>query len=265
MHCKNCHTDLDETNSFCPNCGAKVIKNRLTIRNLFEHFSEHFLNYDNKFLQTFISLFNKPDDVISGYINGVRKKYVNVISYFAIALTLSGLQMFILNKFFPEALDLSNITTKGAEEFQKKNMHFIQEYQSLVMMLYVPIYAVISKIVFFNLKKYNYTEHLVIYMYILSQATIISSIVTIIGVYFGKNIGIIGFAFVIPFQIIYSAFCLKKLFNLSFMGIVIRTLYFLVVSAVFFILFSIIMVVVMIITGDIESLNNARNTAMLVI
>ena len=69
-----------------------------------------------------------------------------------------------------------------------------------------------TKIVFFNLKKYNYTEHLVIYMYILSEATIISSIVTIIAMYFGVTVGTIGFAFVIPFQILYSAFCLKKLF-----------------------------------------------------
>jgi hypothetical protein len=263
MQCKNCHTELDETNSFCPECGAKVIRNRLTIKNLFQHFSEQFLNYDNKFLQTFISLFNKPEDVIGGYIKGTRKKYVNVISYFAIALTLSGLQMFILSKFFPEAIDVSNMSTEGTEEFQKRNMQFVQEYQSIIMMLYVPIYALMSKIVFFNIKKYNYTEHLVIYMYLLAQATIISSIITIIAVNLGQNIGTIGLGFVIPFQILYSAYCLKRLFKLSILGITLRTLFFLLVLSIFFILFSIAMVAGIYIFGDIEMLRNTQQTAML--
>ena len=85
MNCKNCDANLNQNSDYCNNCGAKVIRNRLTIKTLFSHFSEQFLNYDNKFLQTFIHLFTKPEDVIGSYINGTRKKYVNVISYFAIA------------------------------------------------------------------------------------------------------------------------------------------------------------------------------------
>ncbi|WAC01775.1 DUF3667 domain-containing protein [Lacinutrix neustonica] len=75
--------------NYCNGCGAKVIKNRLTMRNLFEDFTYNYLNYDNKFLRTFLNLFTKPEAVITSYIDGTRKKYVNVISYFAIALTLS--------------------------------------------------------------------------------------------------------------------------------------------------------------------------------
>lgn len=65
MDCKNCNTSLVEIQNFCSDCGAKVIRNRLTIRNLFEHFSATFLNYDNKFLQTFIGLFTKPEEIIT--------------------------------------------------------------------------------------------------------------------------------------------------------------------------------------------------------
>ena len=89
MNCKNCNLLISDKDNFCNSCGAKVIRNRLTIKSLFEDFSEQFLNYDNKFLQTFLHLFTKPEVVIDGYINGTRKKYVNVISYFAIALTLA--------------------------------------------------------------------------------------------------------------------------------------------------------------------------------
>ena len=100
MKCKNCNTLLDEQSDYCNICGARAIRNRLTIKNLFEHFSEQFLNYDNKFLQTFITLFKRPESVIGGYIEGTRKRYVNVITYFSIAIMITGVEYFILNKFF---------------------------------------------------------------------------------------------------------------------------------------------------------------------
>ena len=71
--CKNCESGLHYDVNYCSICGARVIRNRLTIRNLFGHFSEQFLNWDNKFLKTFIYLFKKPEDVIGSYISGTRK------------------------------------------------------------------------------------------------------------------------------------------------------------------------------------------------
>ena len=97
MNCKNCKTTLEESDDYCRNCGGKVIRNRLTIKSLFHHFSETYFNYDNKLLRTFLTLFSKPEEVIVGYINGTRKKYVDVIGYFALAITLSGLQIFFLS------------------------------------------------------------------------------------------------------------------------------------------------------------------------
>ena len=66
--CKNCGTQLGETEDYCSACGAKVIRNRLTIRNLWGDFTEQFLNYDNKLLKTFVQLFRNPEDVIGSYI-----------------------------------------------------------------------------------------------------------------------------------------------------------------------------------------------------
>ncbi|MDO6470350.1 DUF3667 domain-containing protein [Maribacter sp. 1_MG-2023] len=99
MECKNCHTNLRTDFSYCPDCGAKVIRNRLTVKNLWYDATERFFNIDNTFLITFKHLFTKPDEVIGGYINGVRKKYLNPTSYFTIAITLGGgyLLMYILS------------------------------------------------------------------------------------------------------------------------------------------------------------------------
>lgn len=109
MNCKNCHTELLQEDDYCRKCGGKVIRNRLSFKNLFEHLSETFFNYDNKLLRTFVQLIKNPEDVIVGYIDGVRKKYINPISFFGLSLTLSGLSIFILKKFYIEHLDFSNL------------------------------------------------------------------------------------------------------------------------------------------------------------
>lgn len=97
MNCKNCNTNLAVEQNYCFECGAKVIRNRLTLANIFSEVKEHLFQYDNKLLQTFILLFKKPEAIIVSYIEGVRKRYVNPISFFGVALTLSGLYVLALN------------------------------------------------------------------------------------------------------------------------------------------------------------------------
>jgi hypothetical protein len=244
MNCKNCKTDLTNTSGYCNTCGGKVIKNRLTIKALFSHFSEEFLNYDNRFFQTFVNLFKKPEDVIGCYINGTRKKYVNVITYFALAISITGIEYFILNNFFPGFLDISSYSAKGLETFTNDFIKTIQEYQSFVLMSFVPIYALMAKIVFFNIKKFNYTEHLVIFMYIIAQTSIVGALIFIPSASLGLKMEVIS-PFILVFQIVYSAYCLKRLYNFSLRGIILRTLFFLIVLFVFYITFIIIALILM--------------------
>ncbi|MGJ8551077.1 DUF3667 domain-containing protein [Winogradskyella wichelsiae] len=251
MNCKNCPTELQEQDDYCKSCGGKVIRNRLTFRNLFEHISETFFNYDNKLLQTFIQLFKQPEDVIDGYITGTRKKYANVISYFALAITISGFYLIIVNKYFPKTFDFSQMTISGQEDFQKKNSTFVQEYQSILMMLYVPLYAFMARITFFNIKKYNYTELLVVFMYIQAQISIASAIVVITLGVLGISSSIVGIL-MIPLMIIYTTYVLKRLLKLSASDIVVRTLLFFVVLGVTLIIITILCLVIMYLTGDLQ-------------
>ncbi|WP_299362832.1 DUF3667 domain-containing protein [Winogradskyella sp.] len=260
MNCKNCHTELHEHDDYCRNCGAKVIRKRLTLKNLFEHLSETFFNYDNKLLRTVIQLFKEPEDVIVSYINGVRKKYVNPISLFGLALTLSGLYILILNKYFPEVFDFSSLTVKGQEEFQKKNMIFVQEYQSIIMMLYVPLYALMAKVVFFGKKQFNYTELLVVFMYIQAQISIVSSIAIILLGVLGLANSIVGML-TIPLMILYAAYCLKRIYKLSLLDIIVRTILFGAVLFVVFIILTILLMVVMYFNGDLEQMIEAQRAA----
>jgi len=261
MECKNCALALKENDDYCNSCGAKVIRNRLTIKNLFEHFTEQFLNYDNKFLQTFLDMFRRPEDVIGSYINGTRKKYVNAVSYFAIAITAAGLLLFVLNKYFPEMMNMSSLAQPGTEEFNKNNLEFTQEYQSLLMMLYLPFYALFSRLVFLKNKKYNYTEHLVIFMYITAQLALAQFFIIIpLAFIDGMDFGLISLGF-IPIMLFYSAYCLKRLFGLDLGGIILKTMLFLFILFVLGIIFTVIVTYLMLKHGFFPEVLEAQKAA----
>ena len=253
MECKNCELSIQTHHNYCPSCGAKVIRNRLTIKALFAHFSEQFLNYDNKFLKTFRQLTTKPETVTDCYIHGTRKRYVNVISYFAIALTLSGFQMFIVNKFFPELVNVDFLSQNGMEDRNQQNMNFGQEYQSIIYMLIVPVYALMSKIVFFNHKQYNFTEHLVINMYLAAHVSIITSVLVLITSFLGINFGLMGLLS-LPLQIIFFAYCYKRIFKLSFKSLILKTLLFLVILLIIIVLFTILFLITIYLIEGVEGL-----------
>jgi len=161
-HCKNCNFPVGAY-SYCPDCGAKKIRNRITFKNLVQEFSDRFLNLDNSLIRTFLHLFSKPKDVIDGFINGLRKRYLNVFSYFAISLTIASLYTFILKKYKHDIF-MNTTGSKEQIEMTKITSDFSFEYQSVISFLIIPILALISRLVFLNYKKYNLTEHFVIYL-----------------------------------------------------------------------------------------------------
>jgi len=121
----------------------------------------------------------------------------------------------------------------------------VKEYQSIIMMLYAPVYALMSRLVFLKNKKFNYTEHLVIFMYILAQTSITGSVLTLTNALFGITLGASSI-FLLVFQILFSAYCLKRLFQLSLEGIILKTLLFLLILIGFFIIFTILYILIMI-------------------
>lgn len=253
MTCKNCTSHLEETDNYCSNCGAQVIRNRLTIGHIFNYIGEQYFNIDNRFLRTFITLFSKPEEVIEGYINGTRKKYADAISYFAVAVTLAGLQLFITNKFFPDAMDFSKMS-KDANQFtidmQNEIQAWISEYHTLVLMFYIPLYALFSKLIFINIKKFNYTEHLVIFMYIQSQYSIFSFFYTLLLLALDISFTSIGFS-LMPLLVLYSAYCLKRLHDLSFARIILKTFIFCIAFTFLFILISLVLAAIYILINGI--------------
>ncbi|WP_430467652.1 DUF3667 domain-containing protein [Winogradskyella ouciana] len=261
MNCKNCNKDLRETQKFCDECGAKVIQNRLTPKVLAAQVNEQFISIDNKFFRTFIDLFKKPETVIEGYINGTRKKYIDVLQYFAISLTLAGIQVFLMTTFFREALEfdsefLNTIAKAPGNEhnpFLNSGFDGMTNYQGLIYIIMVPFSALGSWTVyyFFGDKRYNFTEHMVINLYYSAQIIIVTAVFSILFLVFGLNYLIVSALITLP-TFIYFGFVLKRVFKESFWE---TTAKFILVMLVYLFAFILLMLIIGLIIGIVIALN----------
>ncbi len=181
MECKNCQQPLRIDYSFCANCGARIIQNRLTFKNLWHDVTERYFNMDNTFFKTLWHLIIKPELVISGYIDGVRKKYLNPINFMAIALTLSGITMFLMRKVFKGGVDLSGVLGSDNlnNEVGNKIMSTTFDYSSFIFILYIPVFAFAGWAAF-NKRDYNFSEQFVTAAYSLAAYSIISFPISIL-------------------------------------------------------------------------------------
>ena len=228
MNCKNCNKPLLDIQKYCDECGAKVIQNRLTLKVLFQQINAEVMSIDNKLFLTFIHLFTKPEAVIISFIEGTRKKYINVIQYFAIGLRLLGVQVFFMSKIFnnPELYQLqfleSFANSPGQENnpFLNGNINDSDDYnslQSLIFTISIPISAFTTWLAFRvnGFRRFNFTEHVVINLYYGAQTVIVSAFIYItflaFGIHFFTTATLI---FILTY--IYFFYVLKRVFRTSF-------------------------------------------------
>ena len=210
MECKNCLYSQPTVFNFCPECGAKVIKNRLTLKNLAIDVFQRFLDVDNTFVKTFRHLCVKPDAVIDSYVKGIRRKYLNPIGYFGIALTLSGLLLFLMRRFFKNAIDYDVMDQGVNPEVMARIMNVLYDLNTLLFIIYIPIFAISARLTF-NKKDYNLTENSVFYMYILAHWSIISFPISVITLIISpESYLILGFPLLV-ILIAYSLFAMQRL------------------------------------------------------
>ncbi|PVW16398.1 DUF3667 domain-containing protein [Marixanthomonas spongiae] len=261
MKCKNCRQTLALATNYCNECGAKVITTRLTLRYLLTEMYRSFFSIDsNKPLRTFIDLFTKPEAVIDGYINGVRKKYIHAFGYFTIAVTFSSAFYFIFLKFFPETLDgMLMFQHNDATQMELGRTIFrgVFEYQTFMFFALVPVLALLSWIVFLNKKKYNYAEHLIINLYCYSQASIISIALFFLTFWHQTLFGLLSMVSLL-IQIGYFAYALKRIFNLSAGQLFLKTLYFFALLIPLYIIFSILAFGIMLASGSFDGVIEAE-------
>ena len=252
MECKNCSANLQDEDGFCSYCGARVIDERISTKFLIKEILDKVLSVDNKLMKTFWHLFTKPETVINGYIDGIRKRYYNPFSYLLISITLSGIYFYFLKDIYLESLSDSSQSGDSflSAIFTEDYLNTITEYQSLFTVMNIPIYGFISWLVFLNRKKYNFYEHIIIYLYAASQTIAISFIVVApIYIIDPKISGTVSL-FMTLSSFVYFSYVLIRLYKLKFWQFIVKTLYFMVVSIFVFFFSGILMnIVIFLIQG----------------
>lgn len=254
MDCKNCKSEITEKDNFCNNCGAKVIKERITVKSLFSHFLNA-LGWDSNFFVTLRFLISKPQTILQEYINGTRKKYTNPFAFYAIILAISVLVFNQFSEQFIEMMTVADILqTEQSESMLKpdnnefpevfsakvqirENAEFQLKYFNLISFLILPIWTLIAFFVF--RKPYNYGEHLIINTYLSGIVTFLNALSFIFGLFIGVN----TLLYSIFISFLYYSYANKKLYKLSFGQLLFKILKFIGISLLIMIIFFLILLI----------------------
>ena len=123
------------------------------------------------------------------------------------------------------------------------------DYNSLFYFAIIPLLGLISLIVFYN-KKFNYSEHIVIYLYTMSLSAIITSVIALFLMLLKPEV-LFGFSLASnAILILFHCYLLKRVFNLSITQLILKFLLFMVVFGISYFIFSIAIVFVILAFTD---------------
>lgn len=274
MNCKNCHQILDKNAQFCFNCGAKVVSDKITFKQLISDVFINVFGFDSKFFNTLKEMITQPQVVISDYLNGVRKRYMNPFAFLAVGAALS---LIIFNYFaddfikingsinseqmaetrekanieIPEGLSEKEtvklqVEKKSAEftlKFTNGMMQFMLHYYNLLTFVFLFIYAILSKWTFW--KPHNFGEHMVINAYIYGLTTYLSIVLFLMAIVIHPSVyfySVIGY-------IIFYMYSFGRFYQLSFGKNILKLLRFLLGLCIFTAIVGIISIIIGVILG----------------
>jgi len=253
MNCKNCNFSLRTDYSFCPACGAKVIHERITFKGLVHDFMERYFNIDNTFFRTITHLYTKPEVVIHGYLNGIRRKYLNPAALIAIALSLSGVVLFIMKEFAWDSIDFSAFSTSSSNaETNRKMVGANMEYSSFIFLAYIPIIA-LAGYLSLNGRALSFVEHIITAIYILANYSITSFFISVPAMLLVPEHYMTVSLFSLFFMMTYSLYVYWRMNDIYSPGIkMARSLIYMAIYIIGFFGTSILTLIINLLTGVID-------------
>lgn len=242
--CKNCNTALQVTNLFCPKCGGKIIKDRLTFSSVLSDLFS-ILSWENSFFKTFFRLFTRPTEVVVGYIEGVRKRYMQPFAYMIVSLTIYGIYMYFVKDEM--LLFMDSAQRKGeVNEFSTQYYNFIKKVLfnnfNILSFITIPITALFTLFIF-RKKPFNFLEHNIIFTYTNAQYNLIAVILGLFGLLLSISFTNVTIALSV-FLFLYYGFIFKKVFKLSWLRTLWKILLFILLIMLASILLGIVGVLI---------------------
>lgn len=260
MKCKNCYTELDQTDKFCSNCGAKVMTSKITTKLLFQDFLNNFLGWDNSFFKTVRFLILRPEVLLKEYISGVRKRYMNPFVFLALGTAISlfifnsysevfmasyseltQMQIGLMNEAFGEEVTNSQKYQEEIvknKELTKNSIEFTIKYFNIITFLFVPLYAFMSYLIFG--RRYNFGEYIIITCYIQGVLFYSTILFFILSIFFSPQLFTYSILITIPFYL----YVFGRLMKLSLWSLFLKLLVFFAVTTGISIAFVILVAIV---------------------
>src|SRR6218665_3458452 len=165
-NCLNCNEEIK--GNFCSNCSQATSTHRFSLSHVLQHDLIHgIFHFDTGFFYTIKELFSRPGHSIREYVQGKRVKHFN---YFATIILLLTINYFLKKWTKIEVADLYD---------QTGLFKVLKHYSKITVFLHVPIIALASYLLF-KKSKQNFTENLVLNMYLLCGVLTISLILPFI-------------------------------------------------------------------------------------
>ncbi len=155
-NCQNCSQIIAE--NFCSNCGQKKYK-RIDKKYIWDEIQYTTVHTNKGFLYSVKSIIKNPGKAAREFIDGNRVNHYKPIS---LAFILSGISAFISIKIIrlDEVMKAQFATQEVSADLMNEVMSFISSYNSIFMLLLIPIFAIFTKIAFLKWGQ-NYYEHIV--------------------------------------------------------------------------------------------------------
>ncbi len=161
--CKNCSSAI--TANFCGNCGQRRYR-RINRSYLAEEVQYSFIHMNKGFWHSVKKIFLNPGRSAREFIDGNRVNYYKPLT---LAFLLSGIAAFLAFQIIGLTDSMIQVMSdsKPTSPFQKDLLIFTTKYNSLLWLLMIPFFALISKLAF-RKWGHNYYEHIVMNAFIAS-------------------------------------------------------------------------------------------------
>ena len=222
-NCLNCNGGI--VGNFCSNCSQATSIHRFSLSHVLKHdFIHGIFHFDKGFFYTIKELFSRPGHSIREYVQGKRVKHFN---YFATIILLLTIGYFLKKCTKIEISALYDQTTLSGL------FKILKDYSKITVFLHVPIVAFASYLLF-KKSKQNYTENIVLNLYLLCGVLTISLILPVFMI-FSENkefllvvnhfLTVLTFLYVILFYYQYFSVVELKKHELIIRVIIIAILY----------------------------------------
>jgi hypothetical protein len=180
-YCSNCNEVIIA--NFCSHCGQKKYK-RIDKKYIWEEVQYSVLHTNKGFLYSVKKIIKNPGKTAREFIDGKR---VNHYKPILLVFVLSGISSFISYKVIglKEAMSEMYSQENMNSQFMNDYISFVSSYNSLVMLLFIPLIAIITKITF-RKWGHNYYEHIIMNAYVLSFYTLLTMVIVFPVMYLYK-------------------------------------------------------------------------------